>query len=257
MKQIFRSAAAVFRNKGKPRDTDHDWSEIGKNEPYFGVITHDRFKRNALNEAAIEDFFATGRGDIEYQFGRMRALHPDFEPRSALDFGCGVGRLTRPLAALTGDAVGVDISPGMLAEARRQPVDGASFVDTIPDRQFGWVVSLIVLQHIPPQRGYEIVDNLLRAVASGGGITLQITYGRTALHERSAGARLVIDDGEVWPARGIKNEASVARGRMIMYDYDLSRIIGLFYLNGLSQINLDHTDHGGIIGVTLYARQPA
>jgi SAM-dependent methyltransferase len=256
MKKIFRKVAALFRKKGEPRNTDRDWSEIGANEPYFGVITHDRFKRDVLDAVAIEDFFASGQHDIDHQIRRMRSFYPDFEPRSALDFGCGVGRLTRPLAALTGDAVGVDISPGMLAEARIRPFQGATFVETIPDRRFGWVVSLIVLQHVPPQRGYDIIGSLLRAVASDGAITLQVTYGRTAFHERSAGARLVIDDHGIRSALGIKDEALVAKGTMIMYDYDLSQIIGLFYREGLREIHLEHTDHGGIIGVTFYARRP-
>lgn len=255
MKKIFQRVADRFRESHEPRDTNEDWAEIGSTEPFFGVITHERFKRDVIDDAAIADFFASGQGDIDRQLAHMRALYGEFQPNSALDFGCGVGRLTRPLAALTGDAVGVDISPGMLAEARRTPVDGATFVDAIPDRHFDWVFSLTVLQHIPPERGYDIIHRLLRAVAPGGGITLQVTYGRSAFHDDSAGARLVLDQSGVRPAKGIV-EGVLPKGTMIMYDYDLNRVIGQFYLDGMNQINLEHYDHGGIIGVTISARRP-
>lgn len=46
--------------------------------------------------------------------------------KAALDLGCGTGLSTRPLATLTGRAVGLDPSPAMLREAARR--GGAHFV---------------------------------------------------------------------------------------------------------------------------------
>lgn len=47
----------------------------------------------------------------------------------------------------------------------------------------------------------------------------------------------------------------IARGRMRMYDYDLSWVIGLFYISGMKDVRIEHCDHGGIIGATIYARK--
>jgi SAM-dependent methyltransferase len=251
MKNLFRRAA-----RGQPRDTDRDWAMIGEREPYFGVLTHPRFKRENLNDEHIADFFASGHGDIARALGRMRAAFGSFDPRSALDFGCGVGRLTRALAAQTGDAVGVDISPGMLAEARRYKGTDAIFVESIPERQFDWVMSIIVLQHIPPERGYAIVNTLLGAIAPGGGITLQITFARAPQHDHSVGGRLIIGPNNAWPATPPRAAPAMPEGVMLMHDYNLSRIVALFFVHGLRQLYLEETDHGGLIGVEINARKP-
>lgn len=244
-----------FQSKIRLRDTDYDWRIIGETEPYFGVLTSDRFKRKNLNEQNRADFFQSGDGDINDFIDRMRSAFGPFEPRSALDFGCGVGRLTLPLAALTGAATGIDISPGMLAEARRHDKPGLRFLERVPDEVFDWVVSAIVLQHIPPERGYGIIEQLLGRVAASGGITLQIMFGRTAHHELSPGARLIIDEGGVRPAAALRRQKPPAAGKMLMHDYDLSRVVGLFYRAGMTCLILDHIDHGGMIGATIHARR--
>jgi SAM-dependent methyltransferase len=246
---------SILSRRELVRDTDRDWQIIGETEPYFGVLTSERFKRDHMDESARADFFLSGEGDIRGFIARMRSLFGPFEPQSALDFGCGVGRLTAPLAALTGAATGVDISPGMLVEARKHPQPGLTFVDTIPSAQFDWVVSAIVLQHVPPERGYDILAELLSRVALGGGATIQIMFGRTARHEHSVGARLVIEPDEVRPAKRKNRRKKIPEGVMIMHDYDLSQVVGLFYRFGFNGLFLEHCDHGGIIGAIIYARK--
>src|SRR5207253_1465842 len=63
-------------------------------------------------------FFATGEGEVSgsLDVGRELGLPERFE--RALDFGCGLGRLTRALAERFESVVGVDISARMLAAAR-------------------------------------------------------------------------------------------------------------------------------------------
>src|SRR4051794_40461244 len=95
------------------RNTDKDWQLIGADEPYFGVLTNPKFRRENMSEEDRAEFYASGASGVSSMLARMRSLFGPFDPRSALDFGCGVGRLTRPLGEITGDAVGVDISSGM------------------------------------------------------------------------------------------------------------------------------------------------
>ena len=41
-------------------DPDESWRKFGKTDPYFGVLTADRFRKENLDEAALRDFFASG-----------------------------------------------------------------------------------------------------------------------------------------------------------------------------------------------------
>lgn len=237
------------------RDTDRDWRIIGEQDPFFGVLTDPRYHRQNLTDQARADFFGSGETEITTLFDRIRAIFGDFNPKSALDFGCGVGRLTQPLAHRFGDVVGVDVSTGMLAEARKHNHTRAIFLDQIPPRPFDWVVSFIVLQHVTPERGYALIGELLKAVAPHGGISLHIVFARTAPHAADAGTRIVIGDDDVWPAGETADIATVPPGVMIMHDYDLGRVIALFNLHGFRSVHLDHTDHGGAIGAVIHARQ--
>src|ERR1700678_3977041 len=100
-------------------NTDLDWRTWGDTNPYFGVISHAKFLAENLTDDSLQDFFASGEHHIEHIYNVIRArIRPGFQPARVLDYGCGVGRLVVPLARRSEKAVGVDVSPGMLAEAR-------------------------------------------------------------------------------------------------------------------------------------------
>lgn len=252
--KLVRSGSSGADSSRSPRDTDDDWRIIGEEDPFFGVLTHSRFHRENLTDDALTDFYSSGESDLGGLLARSREIFGPFNPRSALDFGCGVGRLTRPLAQLTGDVVGVDVSRGMLREAR-QRVPDAVFVERIPDRTFDWVVSFIVLQHITPAAGYPLICELLKAVAPGGRISLHITFARAEAYATDAGAMLVIGETHVWPVEEAWDTSLLPQGVMIMHDYDLSRVLALFYQQGFRSLHLDSTDHGGVVGAVIHAER--
>lgn len=132
-----------------------------------------------------DEFLASGQAEVE---GILAGLAgQDLLPPamgSALDFGCGVGRLTRALGSRFEQAVGVDISAAMIDRARRLNADRPScrFVhNTAPDLavfedgQFDFVLSLIALQHISSRdaiRSY--VAEFARVTRPGGMIVFQL-----------------------------------------------------------------------------------
>src|ERR1700681_1933935 len=100
--------------------TDSAWEEWGRRDPYFGVITNPKFRRSEMNEDAKREFFESGGTHAQYVLATIRKhINPEFAPLKVLDFGCGVGRLLVPFARIAEDVVGLDVSPSMLEEARR------------------------------------------------------------------------------------------------------------------------------------------
>jgi len=77
----------------------------------------------------------------------------------ALDFGCGVGRLTQALAEHFERVAGVDIAASMIARARqenrhgdrvRYVVNERSDLAGLGSERFDLILSLLVLQHMEP-----------------------------------------------------------------------------------------------------------
>ena len=100
-------------------DSDQDWERFARTEPYFAVLTEPQY-RGELSRSDRAEFFRTGEAHVSEMLSIIRTrLHPAFAPARALDFGCGVGRLLIPLAARCREVTGVDVSPAILDEARR------------------------------------------------------------------------------------------------------------------------------------------
>ena len=214
------------------RDTDADWKVWGAAEPFFGVLSHDRFRRENLTPEALDEFWRTGVDEAVRLEEVLTRFFGPFPKATALDFGCGVGRLTRGMAAFCGEVVGLDVSPGMLAEAVKDAPENTTFVTELRDGQtFDWVNSIIVFQHIPPSRGYRILDDLLQRVNVGGAISLHITFATTP------------------------TDPDAPVGSMSMFSYDLSRIVSMLALRGYRLNLMQHTDHGREEGVIIYGRR--
>jgi SAM-dependent methyltransferase len=102
-----------------------------------------------------------------------------------LEIGCGVGRMTRGLAARAGSVVALDVSPEMLARARAYNPelpnvdwvlgDGVS-LRGLPDASVDACVSVLVFQHIPePEVTLGYVREVGRVLRAGGWAALQVS----------------------------------------------------------------------------------
>ena len=166
-------------------NSDRDWEVFGKTDPYFAVLTAPEYHGQLTGEARAK-FFESGEKHIETMLSIIRGrLDPAFAPVRALDFGCGVGRLLVALATRCRDVTGVDISPSMLAEARRNcDAAGATNVRLVQGDDelssvtgsFDFIHSYIVLQHIPVERGELLVRKLAAMLAPDGVAMVHVTY---------------------------------------------------------------------------------
>lgn len=254
-------------------DSDRTWEYFGKHDPYFGVLTADQFKSDKLTEDAKEAFFASGRRYVEHICRVISGFGgAPLAPKRALDFGCGVGRITLPLARMSESVVGVDVSEAMLAEARRnsekQGLTNTTFVRgddqlTAVTGTFDLVHSFIVFQHIPPRRGEVIVKRLVHMLRDGGIGVLHFTYafGRGS----SLARRLLIGAYQTVPALyGVRN---LAKGRpfgepmMQMNEYSLNRLMRILEEGGCHNIQVRFTETSAFRrpfhGVQIFFRKEA
>ncbi len=98
------------------------------------------------------------------------------EGRTALDYGCGVGRIAVPLAERCERVYGMDLSSAILSETRanaeRMNVDNLETIE-VPRLgelagRYDLLVSLNVLQHITTRDGEQIFGQLVNGLRPGG-----------------------------------------------------------------------------------------
>jgi ubiquinone/menaquinone biosynthesis C-methylase UbiE len=162
------------------QELQRNWEGLAKVDPLWAICTDPR-KQN--NKWSREEFFATGKREIEQVLECVRTLGLRLDEKSpALDFGCGVGRLTRALAAHFPECWGVDISPTMvrLATEFNQGVPQCRFLVNERDRleefhdgYFGFIYTSIVLQHIATKYAKKYVADLVRLLQPGGVLVFQ------------------------------------------------------------------------------------
>ena len=243
-----------MRDPEVERDTDADWRDLGVREPYWAVLSHPDFLAQNLTPERVAAFYASGEAFVDELLGRFEALFGARPAGPALDFGCGTGRLAEPMAQRMGEAVGYDISPGMLDQARQRG-GKALYVSELPDGPFAWINSFIVLQHIPPPRGLALIEAMLARLAPGGFVSLQLTFWREPRHEplpeppAARGWRQLVRP----VARSLRPAPPV--GTITMYDYDLSAVMRRLTEGGIGETTLAPTNHDGHHGAILLGRK--
>lgn len=125
-------------------------------------------------------------------------VHETGNPRIA-DIGCGPGRLTGHLLDLGLDPSGVDLSPGMIAQARQAHpgarFDVGSMLDLdLPDGELGGVVAWYSIIHVPTELLPEVFAGFHRILAPGGYLQLAFQTGDELVRRtEAAGFPLTLD----------------------------------------------------------------
>ncbi len=164
------------------------WSSFGNTDPYWSVLTEERFRMKTLDPVQRAAFHETGEEEVRRlnAWARRNAVTL---PASGVcaEFGCGVGRITRALAQQFRRVVAFDVSPLHLKEAELQMqaegIDNVDFIciRTMADLQpligVDFFYSVIVLQHNPPPIIADILQRALAGLKPGGGAFFQVpTY---------------------------------------------------------------------------------
>jgi ubiquinone/menaquinone biosynthesis C-methylase UbiE len=155
----------------KPNHVE-SWEYLGRTEPYWGVLTEERFKGDQFD---AESFFGSGKKQVDRIWRRVQSLAQVKNDR-ALDFGCGVGRLSIPLREYFKDVVGLDVSPGMLERAKEHDttcsihfmLNQNKDLSCLESNSFDFILSLITLQHMRPKYSKGYIKEFLRVLKPGG-----------------------------------------------------------------------------------------
>jgi ubiquinone/menaquinone biosynthesis C-methylase UbiE len=245
--------------------TDTDWDKWGEIDPYFGVLSSDEYRADNLNEELRAKFFHSGDVYIRRTLDAVRShLDAGYQPERCVDFGCGVGRLVIPLAGLSREVVGIDVSDHMLAEAasncEKRNVENVALVKsddrlTQLDGSFNLIHSCLVLQHIPAKRGMQLIDALVRHLEPGGVVVIQFYYRCDAPKLVRALVKLRYRLPIANTARNLIRGRPLQEPAMQLHTYDLEAILCLLKAAGVASIYLHPFTHDEFQSVTLYGQK--
>ncbi|WP_328905158.1 methyltransferase domain-containing protein [Streptomyces sp. NBC_00234] len=107
------------------------------------------------------------------------------------DVGCGTGRVTKYLHELGADVFGIDLSPGMLAVARRHCPDlrfeeGSMLGLDLPDGGLGGLLAWYSTIHVPDEELPRVFAEFFRVLAPGGHLLLGFQAGDGVKHRTEA-----------------------------------------------------------------------
>lgn len=162
------------------RAQERQWERLGRRDPLWAILSHPDKKNGAWDE---EEFFATGKAEIAASMARASALGLPMARKSALDFGCGVGRLTQALADYFEEVTGVDIAPTMIEKARlynrhgercRYVLNAQNHLGAFPTACFDLVYSNITLQHLPRRHVQSYIGEFVRVLRPKGLLVFQV-----------------------------------------------------------------------------------
>ena len=157
-----------------------EWNKLATRNPFGAILTG---RNHELAEWNVDEFFETGKADAARFMADLERIAPAAPRGRLLDFGCGVGRVTRALADHFQSVVGMDVAPTMIMQARRLNqshthctfvVSGRAHLRRFGSGTFDVIYSRLVLQHVPPALVRAYIREFLRVLAPGGVLMFQM-----------------------------------------------------------------------------------
>jgi SAM-dependent methyltransferase len=167
-----------------------DWDRRAQVDPYYWVA--------ATQEADLQSYESSAQTDCEgflkYFLGGNwdESLAKDkFKDQALLDLGCGIGRMTAPLANYFQRSVGVDVSEQMILKAKElhQSITNAEFIcnsgtdlSMLADGSIDIACSYSVLAHLPADVTEAYFLEIGRILKTAGFFRYQFWVGPQEKH---------------------------------------------------------------------------
>ena len=154
------------------------WEQLGRLEPHWSVLTHDKFKLANIGENET-DFFQSGeRAASLFRASAQRCGIDIGKFKTCFELGCGVGRVTLWLSRMFQHVIAADISASHLEVAKEaltkfqrtnvNLLKLKSLQDIEDCPEFDAFFSVIVLQHNPPPIMAYLLSSILNKLAPSG-----------------------------------------------------------------------------------------
>jgi len=177
-----------------------NWDRFGRTDPLWAIIT---WPDKRGNRWQLDEFLRTGEADIAKVMNNIRSLGINPRGSRALDFGCGVGRLTQALANHFDKVCGVDVAPSMIRLAKKYNRHGEKCRFYVNDRAdlrlfddaaFDCIYTMLTLQHMEPQYARAYLKEFLRLLVSQGVLVFQIPSEQVRSEPESESTRAKEDE---------------------------------------------------------------
>lgn len=160
-------------------------SGTGSMKKDWNLRAQDNYQLAIASVHVEEHFLESGRNDADVLLRYLNGH--DLSQWKALDYGCGVGRLIRPLAPTFAELHGLDISDEMVRIGSEQLADFSNVRLHVleasslpfPDNSFDLVYSIHVFQHMPKEAFRTLIPEVARILKPGGTFLFHLTYPYT------------------------------------------------------------------------------
>lgn len=163
---------------------DKTWEEKAKENPLYGVMSHEEFVNTGSEPTSeeLERFYSRGYEMVSQWINPWLSETKTSADMKILEFGCGMGRLTNALAKDRNPETifGIDISKTMIDHAIKNTVRGSKY-SVIGDNgdfpyesnYFDRIYSYAVFQHISEKTVIEkSIKEIARVLKPGGKVKL-------------------------------------------------------------------------------------
>ena len=232
----------------EPNFSEHarTWETLGRDDPMWAVVSH-ADKRGGRWEPG--EFFRTGVADVDrYQriFAKLTNIPSRF--RKVLDFGCGVGRLSRAWKGHAEEVVGIDVSEAMVEQARRfnHDLPAIQFIaNTRPDLacldgcQFDLVFSHICLQHMAWDFTRRYIGEFHRVCAPGGFVAFQLPARQIVINRGAVIRKRIVDALPLGLGAAYRKRRRGAAAVFEMHYTPVSTVLAWTEKVGLEELHLE------------------
>ncbi len=158
-----------------------NWEELAKKDALWSILTDPAKKDNKWDE---QEFFKTGKLEVETMLNYLIENKWLTKFGTALDFGCGVGRITRALCTRFEKSIGIDASETMIKKAtdiNKKYMNKVEFIankkdnlNVIKDGSISFIYSVIVLQHLPKKQALNFIREFMNKLEHNGILVFQV-----------------------------------------------------------------------------------